>query len=188
MRRFCSSSLQSVPQPRVRQVLELRGDPRGHLAHHREHRALRGGAHGLVGALGGPRHRRADHDRVDELARARHELLRGAADELGQDDPGVAARAEQRRAGEGVHELVAADVVDGAAVAGQQHVDLLQDGPEGERHVVPGVAVGDGEHVQVVDLLAARLEVDERAADDLPEPDERGIRHGCAGATRVRRP
>ena len=34
-------------------------------------------------------------------------------------------------------------------------VELVEHGLQGERHVVPGVAVGDREHVQVVDLLAA---------------------------------
>ena len=65
-----------------------------------------------VYAVRGAGHGGGDQHRVDQLAGARDQLLRGAADQLAEDDPGVAARAEQRRAGDGVDDLVAADLVD----------------------------------------------------------------------------
>ena len=83
-----------------------------------EHRALGRLAHRRVGALGRARHRGADQHRVDELARARDQLLGGAADELGEDDAAVAARAEQRGAGDRLDDLVAADLVDRALLGG----------------------------------------------------------------------
>ena len=49
---------------------------------------------------------------VDQLAGARRQLLGGAADQLGEDHAGVAARAEQRGAGDRVDDLVAADLVE----------------------------------------------------------------------------
>ena len=62
----------------------------------------------------------------------------------------------------------------------REAVDLVEHGAQRERHVVAGVAVGDREHVEVVDLLAARLEVRERALDDGAEADETGIgRHAA---------
>jgi mannitol/fructose-specific phosphotransferase system IIA component len=42
-----------------------------------------------------------------------------------------------------------------------------------ERHVVAGIAVGDREHVQVVDLLAPLLQMRERDPDDVTETDDR---------------
>ena len=65
-----------------------------------------------VGAVGGAGHGGGDQHRVHELAGARDQLLGGAADQLAEDDAGVAARAEQRGAGDGVDDLVAADLVD----------------------------------------------------------------------------
>ena len=116
----------------------------GHLAHDGEDRALGGVADGAVGALGGARHRRADQHRVDQLARARDELLGRAADQLGEDDPGVAAGAEQGRARDRVDDLVAADLVEVTALGGEP-VELLEHRAQGERHVVARVAVGDRE-------------------------------------------
>ena len=101
-----------VVQPRLGHVRELGGDPVGHLAHDGEDRALGRLAHGAVGAVGRARHGGADQHGVDELAGARGELLGRTADELGEDHARVAARAEQRRAGDGVDDLVAADLVD----------------------------------------------------------------------------
>ena len=72
-----------------------------------------------------------------------------------EDDAAVAARAEQRRAGDGVDDLVATDLVDLAL--GGEIVELGEHGAQGQRHVVPRVAVGDREDVQVVDLLAAAI-------------------------------
>ena len=57
-------------------------------------------------------------------------------------------------------------------------VELVEHGAQRQRHVVAGVAVGDREDVEVVDLLAARLELAERALDDGAEPEKAGIGHG----------
>ena len=165
-----------VVQARLVHVRDLGGDPGRHLAHDGEDRALGRLAHGAVRAVGGAGHRGGDQHRVDQLAGARDQLLGGAAQELGEDHARVAARAEQRGAGDGVHELVAADVVDVALR--RQAVQLVEHGAQGERHVVPGVAVGDREHVEVVDLAAAGLELEQRAFDDSAKPYEAGICHG----------
>jgi hypothetical protein len=151
----------------------------GHLADHREDRALGRVAHGGVGAVGGPGHRGPDEHRVDELARARGELLGRPADELREDDARVAAGAEQRGPGDGGHELVAADLVHRAALG--ELVELLQDGAQRERHVVARVAVGDGEDVEVVDLGAAGLERLDGALDHGTEPQEAGVDRGHRG-------
>ena len=141
-----------------------------HLARDRQDRALRGVAHGGVGAVGGVQQRRPDQRRVDQLAGPRDELLGGAADELREDHAGVAARAEQRGAGHRLHDLLAAERVHRARpVAAVQAVELLEHRAQRERHVVAGVAVGDREDVEVVDLLAPRFEVRERPGDGRAE-------------------
>ena len=111
-------------QPRVAHVRDLGGDARRHVAQDGEDRALGGLAHRAVGALRGARHRGADEDRVDELAGPADELLGGAADELREDDAAVAARAEQRGAGDGLDDLVAADLVERAAAVGGEAIEL----------------------------------------------------------------
>ena len=58
---------------------------------------------------------------------------------------------------------------------GGQPVDLLQARAQRQRHVVARVAVGDREDVEVVDLLAARLEVRQRAFQRDAEADEAGV-------------
>ena len=166
-----------VGQPRLRHVGELGRDPVGHLPHHREDRALRRRAHGAVGAIGRARHRGTDQDRVDELAGARDQLLGGAADELGEDHAGVAAGAQQRCAGDRVDDLLAADLVERALVLGEP-VELVEHRAQRQRHVVAGVAVGDREDVEVVDLLPPRLERAECAFDDGAEAEKAGIGHG----------
>ena len=50
-----------------------------------------------------------------------------------------------------------------------------EDGPQGEHHVVAGVAVGDREDVEVVDLLAAGLERGQAGLDQRAEADDAGI-------------
>ena len=163
----------------VAHVRELGRRARGHLAHHREHRALGGIAHGFVRALRRAGHRGRDQHRVHQLAWPRDQLLSGAADQLAEDDAAVAARPQQRGAGDRLDDLIAPDLVERAVLAVREAVDLLQHGAQRERHVVAGVAVGDGEDVEVVDLLAARLEVRQGAVDDGAEAKEAGIgRHG----------
>ena len=60
----------------------------------------------------------------------------------------------------------------------REPVELVEHGAQRERHVVAGVAVGDREDVEVVDLLAASFELAEGALDDGAEADEAGIGHG----------
>ena len=60
-----------------------------------------------------------------------------------------------------------------------QPVDLLQARLKGQGHVVARVAVGDREHVEVVDLLAARLQVRQGAFERDAEADEARVRHGA---------
>ena len=171
-----------VVQARLRVLADLVHDPARHVVRDGEDRPFRRIAHRGVRPVGGAQHRRADQHRVDELAGAGGELLRRAADELGEDHAGVAARAEQRRARDGVDDLVAADLVDRAGVG--ETVELVEHRAQGERHVVAGVAVGDGEDVEVVDLLAARLEFDQRAPDDGPEAKETRVGHAAGARTR----
>ena len=87
-------------------------DPVRHRADGREHRALGGIAHRLVGGVGRARERGRHEDRVHQLAGPRGQLLGGAAHDLRQDHAAVAARAQQRRARHRADQLVAADVVD----------------------------------------------------------------------------
>ena len=112
------------------------------------------------------------------------ELLGGAADQLREDHAGVAARAQQRRARDRLDDLLAADLVDRAVlVAALQAVELGEHRAQRQRHVVARVAVGDREHVQVVDLLAARFQMGERARHRRAEADQIGVRHGDRSIT-----
>ena len=128
-----------------------------------------------VGALGGPGERGGDQHRVDQLAGTGDQLLGGAAHELAEDDAAVAAGAQQGGAGDGLDDLRAADLVQRHVALVAQARELVDDGAQRERHVVPRVAVGDGEDVEVVDLLAPRLERGERALDDRAEADQAGV-------------
>ncbi len=141
----------------------------GHRAHGREHRALGRVAHRRVGGVRRPRERGRHEHRVDQLARPRRQLLGGAPHHLRQDHAAVAARAEQRGSGDGAHDLVAADVVDGRAV---ERVQLLEHGAHRERHVVAGVAVRHREHVEVVHLLAPVLQLVQSGGDHASEARE----------------
>ncbi len=127
-------------------------NPVRHLADDGDHRPLGWIAHRRVGGVGGARQCGRHEHRVDQLAGTARQLLGRAAHDLGQDHPAVAAGPEERRARDGLDDLVATDVIDRLAV---QPVELLHHGAQRLRHVVPGVAVGDREHVQVVDFLTA---------------------------------
>ena len=166
-------------QPGLGHVGDLRGQAVRHLAHHGEDRALGRVADRLVGPVGGASQGGADQDRVHELARAGDQLLGGAADELGEDDAAVAAGSQQRRARHRLDDLLAADLVHRALAAlARQAVELGQHRAHGEDHVVAGVAVGHREDVEVVDLLAARLEVGQGSLDGVAKADEVGGGHG----------
>ena len=73
------------------------------------------------------------------------ELLGKAAEEQAEYDAGVAARAAQHGAGRGVRRGAEGGIV---ALA-----ELRRRGAHGEGHVSAGVAVGDGEDVELVDEL-----------------------------------
>ena len=148
-----------------------------HLAHDGEDRPLGRLAHRAVGLIGRAGQGGADQHRIHQLAGAAGELLGGAPDQLREDHAGVAAGTEQRGAGDRGDDLLAADVVDRAALGGtRQPVQLLQHRAQRQHHVVPGVAVGDREHVQVVDLLAPLLEGGEPGLDEGPEADDARVR------------
>ena len=146
----------------------------GHLAKDGQHRSLGGLANRFVCRVGGARHRGGDEGRVDQLAWPAGELLGGAADDLAQDHTRVAAGAHQGRSRERVHELGPADLVHRLAV---EAIEFLAHGVQGEHHVVAGIAVGDREHVQVVDLLAARRKLCCSSGDDAAESLYRGVSH-----------
>ena len=129
----------------------------GHLPDHGQHRALRRLAHRGVGA------RRRRGRARPRPAPGRPARPGGVASSSAaprtiwlQDHAGVAARAHQRRARDRVDDLVAADLVDHLPV---EAVELVEHGAQRQRHVVARVAVGDREHVEVVDLLAPLLEM-----------------------------
>ena len=61
--------------------------------------------------------------------------------------------------------------------AGRQPVELGEHGLHRQHHVVAGVAVGDGEDVEVVDLLPPGLQMRERPGDQGAEADQIGVSH-----------
>jgi hypothetical protein len=141
--------------------------------------------HRPVGLIGGARQRRADQQRVDQLAGATGQLLGGTTDQLGEDHPGVPARAEQRRPRDGGDDLVSPDVVDRAALgrAGQP-IELSHHRAQRQHHVVAGVpdlrTVLIGDPVERVDLFAAGLERAHSGLDQASEPDDARIRQRLA--------
>ena len=72
--------------------------------------------------------------------------LGNAAQDLAGDDAGVAAGAHEGAVGDCL-----GDVLHGGV--GGKGLDLLDDGAEGEGHVGARVSVGDGEDVELVDVL-----------------------------------
>ena len=131
------------------------GDPGGdglvHLADDGEHRALlriadRGPGGGRRVAEGV-----ADQRRADQLAAARRQDLGRPAHDLAEDDARVAARAHQRRVGDGGDDQVAID--GGERAVSSQVLESVEDRLDRAGHVVAGVAVGNREDVGVVDLL-----------------------------------
>ncbi len=177
------------PEARVlRAVGDVGDDLVGHLPRHGQDRALGRLAHRGVGAVGRVRERRADQRRVDQLAGPRDELLGRAADQLGEDHAGVPPRAQQRGARHRLHDLLAPDLIDRALPVGAlQPIELVEHGAQRERHVVARVAVGDGEHVEVVDLLAPRFQVRERPRDGDAKAQEIGIGHDDTSITFAKR-
>ena len=118
----------------------------GGLAHDRQHRALDGLGHRVVGRLRGAAERGAElrgTERIDAL-----EGVGDAAQHLREDDAAVAARAEQRRVGE--------RLADRARPAGLGQGRVR--GAQREQHVGPGIAVRHGVDVDRVERLAVGLE------------------------------
>jgi len=74
-----------------------------------------------------------------------------------------------------VHQLVAADLVDGQPI---EALELVEYGAHGHGHVVPGVAVRDREDVEVVDLAATALELGVAGRHRALEANDAGIGHG----------
>ena len=158
----------------------------GHLAHDGQDRALGRLADRPIRLIGGTGERRADQHRIDELARAARELLGGAANQLREDHAGVAASPEQRRARDRRDDLVAADLVDRPRLGGAgEPIKLLQHRPQRQHHVVARVAVGDREHVEVVDLLAPLFQRRQPSLDDRPKPNDARIGHSGPAARSV---
>ncbi len=164
-------------QPGLRRVGQVAGDPVGHLPHDRQDRPLGRRPDRRVRPVGRPCHRRADQDRVDQLARPADELLGGPADQLGQDHAAVAASPQERCPGDRVDDLVASDLVDRPVTVARQAVELVEHGPQREDHVVAGVTVGDRKHVEIVDLFAAGLQMCQRTGDHRAKANEVGVGH-----------
>ena len=119
------------------------GSTGGRHAGHGEDGALGGLHNGLVGGGHAEVQRNGQVPAVDGLALL--DALGKAAEQQGQDDARVAAGAPQQR-GSG-------------RLGGQAHGGILVlfqlsgRGADGQAHIGAGIAVGHGEHVQVVDLL-----------------------------------
>jgi hypothetical protein len=150
-------------------VREVVRHPARHRADGGEHRALGGVADGRVGRVGGTGEGGRHQHRVHQLAGPRRQLLRRAPHHLREDHAAVPARAEQRSARNRAHDLVAADLVHRRL---GELVQLLDDRAHRQRHVVARVAVRDREDVEVVDLLAAILELVKRGGHDPLEADQ----------------
>ena len=140
-----------------------------------EHRALGGVADRLVRGIGRAGKRGRHEHGIDQLARPRDQLRRRAAHDLRQDHAAVSARSEQSRSRHRVDDRLAPDHIDRLAV---HAVELVEYRAHGHGHVVAGVAIGDREHVEVVDLLTARLELRVRGRYCAAESNEARVRHG----------
>ncbi len=151
-----------------------------HLAEDGQHRALGRLPDRFVRRVGGPGERRRDQHRIDQLARPAGELLGGAANDLAEDHPGVSAGPHQSGSRERVDQFGAPHLINHLSI---EAIELLADGAQGEGHVVAGIAVGDGEHVEVVDLLAPLLEVGGGRADHAAESLYGGVCHAGSDGT-----
>ena len=159
----------------------------GHLPRDGEDRPLGRFADGRIRAVRRVRERRADQRRVDQLAGPRDQLLRRTANQLGEDHAGVAPGPQERGAGHRVHYLLAPDLVDRALLVGAlQAIELVEHRPQRERHVVSGVPVGDGKHVEVVDLITTRFQMRERPRHSDAKAQEVGVGHPDTSITFAR--
>ncbi len=160
-------------------VRDVGDDLVGHLAGDREDRALGRFAHGGVGAVGGVRERCADQRRVDQLAGP---LIRAPRPRRGSAARGSRRSSRARRAAprarpsSTISSRPISSIVRFSSAA-LQPVELVEHGPQRQRHVVAGVAVGDREHVEVVDLLAPGFQVRQGSCDGGPEADQVRVGH-----------
>ena len=109
------------------------------------------------------------------------------ADDLGQNHARVATRAHQRCAGDLARQPLAVGVLEAR--------QRLDDGAYGQREVRPGVAVGDGIDVQVVDPAPARLGRGRRGFDEAADRGEIAATHAdtftasmCTSTVAISRP
>ena len=137
----------------ARAAPHLAADMLDALARHGEDRALHGLDHRLVGGAV------AADKGVAQLARADHgaacQLQGDAAEDLREDDAGIAPRAEQ-------HALAQLAQIQSDLGPALRRGDAVR---ERQRHVGAGVAVRDREDVQAVELRLAVLQVRQAVAE-----------------------
>ena len=139
---------------RVRLLDRLGGEPDD-----REDGSLDRSEHRLVGRIGGAAESRHDVMRADAFER--RERVRQPPQDLRQDHTRVAARAHQRAVPD-----CFADVAHRRVRGGGQ---LADDGFDREGHVRPRVAVGDGVHVEPVELVLVQPQHVAVRRHDAPE-------------------
>ena len=133
-----------------------------------QHRPLDGAAHGAVGGVARAPEGAPDRVRVEQPGLA--ERLGGAAQDLGEDDARVAARAHQRGPGQLLRQR--------RTVGRRGRVERLHDRARGQRHVRARVPVRDRVDVEVVDPPPVRLERRQRGTPELADAFE--LRHAHA--------
>ena len=136
----------------------LGGGLRG-AAGHGEHRALGRLHNGLVGGVHAVAHRSGPV--CGAALGLAAQALGEPAEQQGEDNAGVAARAAQQRGGGGV-----GGVADGG---GRAAAHSGCGGGHGQRHVCAGIAVRHGENVKLVELLAVLVQRGRGAEDHLRE-------------------
>ena len=131
----------------------------GGAAGHGEHRAFGRLHNGFVGGVHAVAHRLGPV-RGAALGLAA-QTLGEPAEQQGEDNAGVAARAAQQRGGGGI-----GGVADGG---GRAAVQSGRGGGHGQRHIRAGVAVRHGENVKLVELLAILIQRGRGAEDHFRE-------------------
>ena len=122
----------------------------GHILHHREDRALDRLAHRLESDLDRAGERRIDR-RGGNLLGLRAALAQ-TAENLRGNDAGVPARAHESARGDGATNL-------GYARVRGKLRNIVDDRLQRKRHVRAGIAIGNGEHVQAINLFLALAEL-----------------------------
>ena len=124
----------------------------GRLADDRQDGAFDRLGDGPVGGLGSLRQRVGQVEPVE--AALAGERFRHPSEDLAGDDPGVAAGTHEGAEADGRRDAVGGLPGDG--------IGFLECRLDGRDHVRAGVAVGDREHVEAVDLVGVGLEVGDR--------------------------